>query len=151
MVTGRIEMNGGRESKLNIGHKNMLYTFQICCCWWWWWINDTRGRMWPKFPDIVLKLRKTLNQENGLTDNGTRTRCVRGNDVTLRPPRWSLYAEKDLWAIILTLTSHMAVAVLAIGIRWSSPPTNLNWLCFYFIFKILSLSLFIVLNFIFVI
>ena len=30
MVTGRIEMNGGRESKLNIGHRKMLYTFQTC-------------------------------------------------------------------------------------------------------------------------
>ena len=31
MVTGRVEMNGGRESKLNIGHRKMLYTFQTCC------------------------------------------------------------------------------------------------------------------------
>ena len=30
MVTGRIEMDGGRESKLNIGHRKMLYTFQTC-------------------------------------------------------------------------------------------------------------------------
>ena len=30
MVTGRIEINGGRESKLNIGHRKMLYIFQTC-------------------------------------------------------------------------------------------------------------------------
>ena len=40
--------------------------------------------------------------------------------------------------------------VVVLAIRGSSPPTNLNWSSFYFIFKILSPSLSIVLNFIFV-
>ena len=46
-----------------------------------------------KLPDICLtgeeKLGKTLNQEIDPTGDRTRARCVRGNDVTPRPQRWS--------------------------------------------------------------
>ena len=35
------------------------------------------------------KPRKNLNQETDPTGDGTRTRSVRSNDVTPRPPHWS--------------------------------------------------------------
>ena len=53
------------------------------------WFNDTRGRMWSKFPDICLtveeKFGKKLNLEIDPTGYRTRTRLVRGNDITPRP------------------------------------------------------------------
>ena len=43
--------------------------------------------MWPKFSDMYLtveeKPRKNLNREIDPTEDQTRARCVRGNDVTL--------------------------------------------------------------------
>ena len=54
--------------------------------------------MWPKFPDICLtvegKPRKNLNQEIDPTGDRTQARCVRSNDVTPRPQRWSFLNVK---------------------------------------------------------
>ena len=48
---------------------------------------DTRVLMWPKYSDICLTVEekpgKTAKQEIDPTGDWTRTRCVRGNDVTL--------------------------------------------------------------------
>ena len=59
---------------------------------WLWWPNDTRRRMWDKFPAIYLAVEE--NPGKNPTRKLTRTRIepralwVRGNDIIPRPRGW---------------------------------------------------------------
>ena len=90
---------------------------------WLWWPNDTRGRIRSKFPDfcptVEEKSRKNFNQKIDTIGDRTRARCMRGNDVTPRPQRWS--------RPILAPYSNARVVKVKIDREYSQPRT---WLYF---------------------
>ena len=58
--------------------------------------------LWHKFPDICLtvdgKPRKKPQPGTDPTGDRTRARCVRDNDVTPRPHRWSVCLLRDIYS-----------------------------------------------------